>query len=125
MGLNVLQHIYLTSLTDLNSELQDLSYECSWRLNKWETVELSQNESSFSFYRYSALRNIQEKSNEETLCNIKLARQSLLPLLSETSLEATKNIYPFLSKLQSLQVSVCSYIINIYICKIINFLVRN
>lgn len=104
-GFNYLQHQYLSSLDQQNSQLKDIFYESAWKLGKWDLVEPCDDEKNFSYHQYAALNDIYHNNYDGARNNVKVARRCLIPLLARMDLESTKNFYHIQTKLQCLQVS--------------------
>ncbi|CAH0387846.1 unnamed protein product [Bemisia tabaci] len=88
--------------SDESESISDLQYDISWRLSNW-SLSMNGNCRTYEKWHYAALKSLHVLDVESMKLNLKEARLSVLESLSSASLQSTKNIYPFLSKLQCLQ----------------------
>ncbi|XP_055910182.1 serine/threonine-protein kinase ATM [Eupeodes corollae] len=88
-----------------------LDYECCWRLGQWDTavdtnskiVNLNDLEFEFEKNHFNALKSIFNREEVNCMSAIDKARQAIVSILKEISIECLQNIYKYLTYLQMLQ----------------------
>uniref|UniRef100_A0A1B6BXN6 Serine/threonine-protein kinase ATM n=4 Tax=Clastoptera arizonana TaxID=38151 RepID=A0A1B6BXN6_9HEMI len=95
-------HYSASSIGDLSCREED--YESSWRLGQWDVAERKGTiDDSFNCLLYIALRAHQNQDKLKALAIVDTARQQVINVLKNASLEATNNIYSTLAQLLALQ----------------------
>ncbi|CAG2068229.1 unnamed protein product, partial [Timema podura] len=102
MGSHNLLHRYLAA-TEKTSELLAIQYECGWRLGQWDLGRCPQGD-LYEGHHYDALQATEE--GDLTRARLSLSRARICvatTALAHASLESAMNLYPSLSRLQTLQ----------------------
>nr|CAD7397996.1 unnamed protein product [Timema cristinae] len=102
MGSHNLLHRYLAA-TEKTSELLDIQYECGWRLGQWDLGRCPQDD-LYEGHHYDALQATEEGDLVRARVSLSRARTCIATTaLAHASLESAMNLYPSLSRLQTLQ----------------------
>lgn len=103
-GFNYMQQLFLSSLEQHNPQLKNAQYQCAWKLGQWDIEEPREEEKTFNYYQYAALKDINQRNYESARMNVDRAKNSLVHKIARVGLESTKNVYHVLARLQCLQV---------------------
>ncbi|XP_023014307.2 serine/threonine-protein kinase tefu [Leptinotarsa decemlineata] len=88
-------------------KLEEPQYECMWRLGQWTTsekrnVSSSMTRDDFEKYRFFALKSLRDKNVRSFDEALKYQKLCVIDHLKHASLESCQNLYPVLSRMQSL-----------------------
>lgn len=111
MFTSILKHNGVLDLADAISSDRKVDYEICWRLCRWDTVveghsrvnTLNDIEEEFQKHHFNSLKCIYYREENNTLASIKKARDCILSILKEISVECLQSVYKYLTWLQMLQ----------------------
>jgi hypothetical protein len=120
LGLYHIQNSYLSG--GLHSEYEDYLYECGWRLGRWNLLYTEKSKKfcdsrsdvtsglesliakgEYEKHHYMSLKAMHDLDFTSVERAVAAARKCVIDSLAHASLECSKNLYPALSQLQTLQ----------------------
>uniref|UniRef100_A0A1B0BG36 Serine/threonine-protein kinase ATM n=1 Tax=Glossina palpalis gambiensis TaxID=67801 RepID=A0A1B0BG36_9MUSC len=111
MFTSILKHNGVLDLADAISSDRKVDYEICWRLCRWDTAveghsrvnTLNDIEEEFQKHHFNSLKCIYYREENNSLAAIKKARDCILSILKEISVECLQSVYKYLTWLQMLQ----------------------
>ncbi|TRY71179.1 hypothetical protein TCAL_12356 [Tigriopus californicus] len=101
----LLTHLKLrSSLTNPSMHLENVQYECLWRLEQWGPVEADHKSSeedpeNFRLHHYNALSSLSQELSPRFPMDLTLARQSMIGALRLKNRESSASLYQSLGRL--------------------------
>ena len=101
----------MLSMATVNQNKNSVDYELCWRLGQWNTLveghsevnTLNDIEKEFKKHHFNSMKCLHNREENNTLAAIKNARQCILSILREVSIECLQSVYKYLTWLQQLQ----------------------